>query len=106
MHQRVRPRADGEPVGLQRPQVLGRDVLVVERDDLAAGGDRPEGRQVAVVADDVVGDHLRGRDALGLGEQPQRQRQGGGRFRHHPGQLPAPDDREPWGVPRLVLRLW
>ena len=35
-------------------------------------GDLPEHLEVAVVADDAVRDHLRRRDALGLGQQPQR----------------------------------
>ena len=69
----------------------GRHVLVVEGHHRAAVDDGPQHVEVAVVADHVVGDHLRGGDALGLGEQPQRQGQGDGRLRHHPGELAAAD---------------
>ena len=50
--------------------------------------------EVAVVADQLVGDHLGGRDALGLGQQPQREAERGGGLGHHPGQLAAADDGE------------
>ncbi|HET6165468.1 MAG TPA: ATP-grasp domain-containing protein, partial [Marmoricola sp.] len=58
VHEGVRPGADGDAVGLERVQVLGRHVLVVERDHLAAVGDQPERGEVGVVADLVVRDHL------------------------------------------------
>ena len=96
--QRVGPGSHRHAVGDQRAQVLGGDVLVVEGDDAAAGGDAAQGLEVAVVADDVVGDHLRGRDALGLGQQPQRQPERGGGLGHHPGQLAAADDGEDGGA--------
>ena len=53
--------------------------------------------EVAVVADQLVGDHLRGRDALGLGEQPQREPERDRGLRHHPGQLAAADHGEGGG---------
>ena len=62
VHERLRPGAYGEP-RLQRVQVLGRHVLVVEGDHLAALGDPLQRRQVAVVADQLVGDDLGRRDA-------------------------------------------
>ena len=38
-----------DPVGLQGRQHVGRDVLVVERDDVAVAGERPHGLEVGVV---------------------------------------------------------
>ena len=48
--------------------------------------------EVGVVADDVVGDHLGGRDTGRLGEESERDAQGRGRLGHHPCQLAAADD--------------
>ncbi len=94
MHERLGPGPDRDAVGLEGVQVLGGHVLVVEGDDRAAGGDGAQRVEVAVVADQLVGDHLRRGDALGLGEQAQRQPQRDGGLRHHPGQLAAADDGE------------
>ena len=91
VHQGVRAGTDGDAVSLEGVQVGRRHVLVVEGHDRAAGGHRAQGGEVGVVADDVVGDHLGGRDALGLGEQPQRQAQRDRWLRHHPGELTATD---------------
>ena len=90
--QRLRPGTAGDPVGLERVEVLGRDVLVVEGDDLAAGRGGAQVGEVAVVADELVGDHLGGRDALALGEQPQREAHRSRGLGHHPGQLSPADD--------------
>ena len=65
----------------------------------AAVGDRAQRVEVAVVADDVVGDHLGGGDALA----PRRAAAAGcpraiGGLGHHPGQLAAADDGERWGA--------
>ena len=92
--ERARPGSYGDPVGLERVQVRGRHVLVVERDHARALGDPAQRRQVGVVTDELVGDHLGGGDALGLGQQAQRQPQRDRGLGHHPGQLAAPDDGE------------
>ena len=47
-----------------------------------------------VVPDELVGDHLRRRDALGLGQQPQRDAHRRGGLGHHPRQLPTTDHRD------------
>ncbi len=94
MDQRLRAGPDSEPGVLERVQVPGGHVLVVERDDRAPVGRLHEGVEVAVVADEMVGDDLRGGDAFGLGEQPQRQTERDRRLRHHPGQLTAADHGE------------
>ena len=95
--ERLRPGAYGEPVGLERVQVLGGDVLVVEGDHRTPLGDPAERVEVGVVADQVVGDDLGRRDSLRLGEQPQRQPEGDRRLRHHPGELATADDGEGGG---------
>ena len=99
VHERLRPRTYGDPVGRQRVQVLGRHVLVVEGDHLAALGDRAQVGEVGVVADELVGDDLRGRDAVRLRQQAQgdpHRRRGLG---EHPGQLAATDDGDGGGRP-------
>ncbi len=50
-----------------------------------------------MVTDELVDDDLGGRDALGLGEQAQRDAERGGRLGHHPRELPASDDRDERG---------
>ena len=90
VHQRLGPGSHRQ-VGLERVQVVGRHVLVVEGDHLAAGGDLAQGGEVGVVAHQLVGDHLCCAHARRLGEQPQRDAQRGGGFGHHPGQLAAAD---------------
>ena len=47
VHQRLRPGAHGDAVGLERVQVLGRHVLVVEGDHRAAVGDLAQRVEVA-----------------------------------------------------------
>ena len=80
--------------------MLGRHVLVVEGHHLRAARDLPEHLEVAIVAHDAVGYHLRRRDALGFGEQSQRDAQGRRRLGHHPRELAAADHgddgREVW----------
>ena len=90
VHQRVGPGPHGQ-VRLERVQVVGGHVLVVEGDHLAAGGDLAQRGQVGVVAHHVVGDHLGCAHPGRLGEQPQRDAQRRGGFGHHPGQLAATD---------------
>ncbi len=90
VHQRIGPGPDRQRP-LQRAQVLGRHVLVVEGDDGAALDDPLQRGQVAVVADLVVGHHLGRAHAVGLGQQPQTDPHRGGRLREHPGQLAATD---------------
>ena len=85
------PGRTATPASAQRVQVLGRHVLVVERDDPCPAGDLAQHLEVAVVTDERVGDDLGRRDALGLGQQPQRDPQRRGRLGHHPRELPAAD---------------
>ncbi len=85
VHERAGTRTARHAGGLQLVQVLGRHVLVVERHDRAAVGDLPQRVEVGVVADHVVGDHLRRGDTLGLGQQPQRHAERDRGLRHHPG---------------------
>ncbi len=94
MHERVRAGPHGHAVRRQRAQVVGRHVLVVEGHHRGAGGHRAQRLEVAVVADDGVRDDLGRGDALGLGQQPQRHAERGGRLRQHPGELAAADDRD------------
>ena len=90
--ERLRARPYGDAGVGQRVQVLGRHVLVVEGDDLGPAGDLAQHLEVSVVADDRVGDDLRRRDALRLGQQPQRDPERRGRLGQHPRELPATDD--------------
>ena len=90
--QGVRAGSAGVPLGLERPQVLGRHVLVVERDDRDVGDDGPQVVEVGVVADPVVGDDLGGRDVGALGEQPDADAEADGGLLHHAGELAAADD--------------
>ena len=96
VHQRLGTGTHSE-LGLQRVEVVGRHVLVVEGHHRAALGHRAQRLQVAVVADCVVGDHLGRAHALGLGEEPERDAERRGRLGEHPGQLPAPDHRDRGG---------
>ena len=113
MHEGIRAGADGDAEVLERVQVVGRDVLVVEGDDPAAGHEVPERREVGVVTDHVVRDHLGRGDAGRLGQQTQRDAHRSGRLRQHPGQLTAADDRHDGrhdrrdtGVPSYGVRDW
>jgi hypothetical protein len=90
VHQRVGTRSHRQ-VGLERVQVVGGHVLVVEGDHLAAGCHLAQGGEVGVVAHELVGDHLRCTHARRLGEQPQRNAQRGCGLGHHAGQLAAAD---------------
>src|SRR5680860_1337978 len=80
-------------------QMTRRDVLVVEGDDRAASGDLTQCVQVPVVAYRRARDHLRGRVAGALREQPQRDAERDRGLGHHPSQLAAPDDGEHGGRP-------
>ena len=94
MLERVRARAYGDAVGLERPQVVGGDVLVVEGDDVAAAGEGAQRLEVVVVADDDVVDDLGGRGPGGLAEQPDPDAEPDGGLVQHPGELAAPDDAD------------
>ena len=89
--QRLRARPYGDARLGQRVQVLGGHVLVVEGDDLGPAGDLPQHLEVSVVTDDRVGDDLRRRHPLRLGQQPQRDPERRGRLGQHPRELPATD---------------
>ncbi len=88
--QRVGAGGDAHAVGGQRPQVLGRHVLVVEGDHGGAVGEGAQRVEVAVVADpDVGGDQGGGLAGVG-GEHPQRLPERDGGLVGHPGQLAGP----------------
>ena len=72
--------------------MLGRHVLVVERDDRDTGDDGPEVVEIGVVAHPVVGDDLGGRDVRALGEKSDAHAEADGGLLHHAGELTAPDD--------------
>ena len=92
VHERVRTWVEGDPLGHQRPQVLGGDVLVVEGQHVAAGGEGPQGVEVAVVADHDLGRGQRRGVVGGLGQHPQPDAQGDAGLVRHPGQLASSDD--------------
>lgn len=58
VHQSIGTGPDGDAVGLQCPQVLGGDVLMIEGDHIAATGEGTQRVQIAVVANDDITDHL------------------------------------------------
>ncbi|GAA3130444.1 hypothetical protein GCM10020001_060510 [Nonomuraea salmonea] len=84
----------GVAVGDQGLDVLGGDVLVVERDDVAALRERPEHLKIAIVSDARVDDDP-GRALLrSVGQHPQLDTErDGGRLRH-PGELARADDAD------------
>jgi hypothetical protein len=91
--QRIRAGRDPVTGPLERVQVRGRHVLVVEGHDGGAVGEALEGRQVAVVTDPHVGGHeRRGLGRIGR-QHPQGLPEGDRRLVRHPGQLPAADHR-------------
>ena len=90
--QRLRPRPHRDAGLGKGVQVLGRHVLVVERDDLRPVGGLPQHLEVAVVTDERVRDDLRRRHPFRLGQQPQRDPERRSRLRQHPSELPATDD--------------
>ena len=79
-------------LGVEGAQVLGWDVLVVERDDRDVGGHRTQVVEIRVVADPVVGDDLSSRDVGALGQQPDADAETDGGLLHHAGELAATDD--------------
>lgn len=96
--QRLRAGPDGHAVGLQGPQVLGRHVLVVEGDHIAAGREAAQRVEVAVVAEDGLGDHLRGGVLGRVGEEFEPDPERDARLVCHPGQLPAADHAHYWKI--------
>ena len=98
--QGVRAGADDDALGLQGAQVLGRHVLVVEGQHVAAGGESAQGVEVVLVADLGARDDERGAVLRVAREHPQRDAEPDRRCRHHPGELSATHDahhREPHG---------
>ncbi|GFJ91437.1 hypothetical protein Prum_050790 [Phytohabitans rumicis] len=89
VQQRVGARVDGHAVGGQRADEVGRHVLVVERDDVAALGEGAQGGQVGVVAEVQVGHHQRGAVVGRRGEHAQGLAKGDRGLMGHPGQLPS-----------------
>lgn len=91
VHQGIGAGAHGDAVRLQGPQMLGRDVLVIEGDHVAAAREGPQRVQVAIVADDDLAHHL-GRRVLGsVTEQLEFQAEGDTRLVGHAGELTAAD---------------
>ena len=73
-----------------------RDLLVVERHDVAAGSECPQRRQVVDVADRDIRHDLGGGGVGRLGEQAEPYAEGDASLVRHPGELPTtdhPDDR-------------
>jgi hypothetical protein len=97
--QRLGPGPNLDPGRLQFVQVLGRDVLVVERHHIAALGERQQRSQIVVSADPDVADHLSRRFRRTGGQHSQPDPEGDRGLGHHPRELPTtdnPDHREPW----------
>ncbi|EHM29188.1 hypothetical protein SPW_2406 [Streptomyces sp. W007] len=91
VHQGIGAGAHGDAVRLQGPQMLGRDVLVIEGDHVAAAREGAQRVQVAIVADDDLAHHL-GRRVLGsVTEQLEFQAEGDTRLVGHAGELTAAD---------------
>ena len=91
VHQGVGPRADGDAVRLQGPQVLDRDMLVIESDHVAAPRELTQRVQVAIVADDDIADHLGRRVLRGVTEELESDAEGDARLVGHTGELAAAD---------------
>ena len=91
VHERVGAGADGDAVRLQGPQMLGRDVLVIEGDHVAAARERTQRVQVAIVADDDIADHLGRRVLRGVTEELEPDAEGDARLVGHTGELTAAD---------------
>ena len=94
VHQRVGAGRDAVAGPLERVQVLGGHVLVVEGDHGGAVGEPLQRVEVAVVAEADVGGDQRGRLVGPVGEHPQRLAERDGRLVGHPGQLAAADHRD------------
>ncbi len=91
VHERVGAGADGDAVRLQGPQMLGRDVLVIESDHIAPACEGAQRLQVAVVADDDIADDLRRGILRGVTEELESDAERDARLVCHTGEL-APAD--------------
>jgi hypothetical protein len=89
--QRRRPGQHPDPGLGQRPQVLGRHVLVVEGHYVATPGEVLQVRQRPVVADHHVAGHQRRPVVRRVGQQPQRLAERDRGLMGHPGQLAGAD---------------
>ena len=89
MQQRVGGGTERHALGRQRPDVLGRHVLVVEGDHVAALGEGAQRGEVGVVAVLDVGGDQRGAVVGGEREHAQRLAEGDRGLVGHPGQLAA-----------------
>jgi hypothetical protein len=65
---------------------------MIESDHIAALGEPAECLQIAVIPEDDIRDHLRGRIVRSLGEHPKANAESDRRRRRHPGELPGADD--------------
>lgn len=91
VHQRVGTGTHGDAVRLQGPQVLGRDVLVIEGDHVTAAREGTQRVQVAIVADDDFAHHLGRRVLRGVAEELESDAEGDTRLVGHTGELTAAD---------------
>ena len=71
--------------------MLGRDVLVIEGDHVAAPREVTQRVQVAIVADDDIADHLRRGVLRGVTEELESDAEGDARLVGHTGELTAAD---------------
>ena len=94
MHECVGTRAYDDALPLEQPQVLGRHVLVVEGQDVAALREPAQGLQVALVAHLDVRHDLRGTVGGLPGQHAQPDAQPDRRRSHHPSQLSTSDDAD------------
>ena len=83
---------DEDPGRLEPGEEPGGHVLVVEGDDVAAGGELPDDGRVGEVADGHLAHDPGGTHVGALGEQPHLEIETDRRLVHHAGQLPTPDD--------------
>ncbi len=89
-------RASGEgrtatPRSSTCSQNLPRDVLVIERHNVAAAGEGQHGRRIVVRTDDGVGHHLRGTVGRACRKHPEPYPEGDRGLVSHPRQLTATD---------------
>ena len=83
-----------DAVGLQRGEDVGRDVLVVERHDVAGAGEGAHRLEVGVAPDRRGRDDEGGRGIRRLGQHGEGDRQADGGWLAHPRQLATADDAD------------
>ena len=83
-----------DPLGDEQLEHVGRNVLVVEGDDVAVLGERVHRLGHGVVTHRGARHDQRGTGVVGLGEHAQRHPELGGRARAHPCELTTTDDAD------------